>query len=68
VQSINIKSTGSTKDKRNLTLVDESGNSINMALWGNIASIEGLYEGNIAAFKGVKISNYNGKSLNIGDD
>ncbi len=60
--------TGMTKQRRNIQLGDESGLKIQVALWGNLASMFDLQIGQVLAVKNAKVSDYGGKSLNSGDD
>ena len=62
---IQIRSTGELRDKRTITVSDDSGVSIMATLWGEIAGDEKITVGQIIAAKGVKVSEYGGKSLNI---
>jgi|TARA_B110000285_G_C15099052_1_gene603863 hypothetical protein len=62
-----MKATGEYKDKRTITLCDDTGVSINATLWGETASVE-LQVGDILACKAARVSDYGGKSLNLGDD
>jgi ssDNA-binding replication factor A large subunit len=70
VSSINLKS-GSTKDKKDYELIDDSGNNetmkITVTLWGTPARKHNFGNGTIVAFKGLKITNYKGMTLNGGD-
>lgn len=65
--SIQMKATQEYKDKRTITLCDDTGVSINATLWGEAASQE-LQVGDILACKAARVSDYGGKSLNLGDD
>ncbi|KAF9931091.1 Replication factor A protein 1 [Linnemannia zychae] len=57
--------TGRPLLKRDLTLIDPSGFTTRITLWGSQAETFQLPGQNtVMAFKGVSISNYNGKSLN----
>ena len=40
--SIKIKSDGSERDKRTVTIMDETGYSVAVTLWGKAASTKGL--------------------------
>jgi len=53
------------RDKRTVTVTDDTGVSIMATLWGDCANNEKLKEGSIIAIKGAKVSDYGGKSLNI---
>ncbi|KAF9112417.1 Replication factor A protein 1 [Mortierella sp. AM989] len=51
--------------KRDLTLVDNTGFTARLTLWGNQAESFTINSSNpVIAFKGVSVSNYGGKSLN----
>jgi len=70
ISSINLKS-GQTKDRRNVTLVDNSGDagcSITATLWSDNAQLNNYRVGQVMAIKGARISDYNGKSLNCGQE
>lgn len=53
------------RDKQSITLADDSGLSISATLWGEEAGRGDIAEGAIVAFKGAKVSDYGGKSLNL---
>ncbi|KAK7183340.1 hypothetical protein DPSP01_000538 [Paraphaeosphaeria sporulosa] len=62
-----ITSTKTNKDfsKRELTLADDSQTSVRLTIWGNSAqSFEAPLE-SIIAFKGVKVSDFGGRSLSL---
>lgn len=67
VMQIQIRSTGENKDKRTITLADESGVSVGVTFWGECGNRPEIAVGAIIAIKGAKISNYGGVSLNIDD-
>lgn len=67
VGQITMKSTGEMRDKRTITLTDDSNVSIQATIWGENATRGDIQVGSILATKGAKISDYGGKSLNIGD-
>lgn len=56
--SIKIKSDGSDRDKRTITIMDETEYSVAVTLWGKAASIKGLSLDNIIAFKNCRVSDY----------
>ncbi|KAF9096941.1 Replication factor A protein 1 [Mortierella sp. AD031] len=57
--------TGRPLIKRDITLVDQTGYSTRVTLWGQQAETFRNLEGfPVIAFKGVTVSNFNGKSLN----
>lgn len=51
-----------------MTIADETNLSITISLWGSLARKDSYEEGRILALKGVRVSDYNGKSLNAGED
>ena len=55
------------KDKRTVTISDDTGVSVQATFWGEIAHTN-IAEGTIVAIKGAKVSDYGGKSLNLGND
>jgi replication factor A1 len=59
---VNLKK-GGTKRRLNVTVFDDSGVSIRLTLWGEFADLP-FREGTVALFKGLKVSDFNGKSLN----
>ena len=65
---VNIKQSGAVKDRRNVSIADESNLSIQVSLWGANARTEGYTEGQVLALRGARVSDYNGKSLNSGDE
>ncbi len=68
VAQINIKNTGLQKDKRSVTIVDESQLQIQITFWGKQAARTDIKEGIVLAVKAARVSDYNGKSLNSSDD
>ncbi len=72
IGSVKRKADNSELVKRNLMLVDTSGKSVEMTLWGNLATEEGdkleklQSDFPIVAFGGVRSSDYNGVSLSSG--
>lgn len=62
-----MKATGEFRDKRTITLTDDSETSINATIWGENALRNDVVVGTIIAFKGAKISDFGGKSLNLPD-
>ncbi len=64
----NLKS-GVQKKQRNVVIIDDSGCGINLGLWGDVC--EKVNEKNIhtvLAVKGVQVSDFGGKSLNVSDE
>ena len=68
VSNFTPKNGGPSKDKRSLTLADESGFSIQLTLWGKCATKEEYEEGSILAIRGARVSDYGGKTLNSSDE
>ncbi|KAH6697614.1 replication factor-A protein [Plectosphaerella plurivora] len=65
VSEIVSKSTGKPYQKRELTLVDDSGFSVRVTVWGKIAQSFDAAPESVVAFKGVKVSDFNGRSLSL---
>ena len=51
-----------------MTLIDDSGAQISVTLWGAAALTPDIEAGRVAAFRGVKVSDFGGRSLNCGED
>uniref|UniRef100_A0A0G4FV06 Replication protein A subunit n=1 Tax=Chromera velia CCMP2878 TaxID=1169474 RepID=A0A0G4FV06_9ALVE len=70
ISVIQVRSTMQDKDKRNLTLVDNSGHSgatIELTLWGDTCRkfSEDIFQSHpVLAIKGLKLGEFNGRSLN----
>ncbi|KAL1672664.1 hypothetical protein EV122DRAFT_294720 [Schizophyllum commune] len=65
VSEISTKSTNRTTSKRELSIVDDSGWSVRITLWGETAE-KYSEEGNpVIAFKGVKVGDFGGRSLSM---
>ena len=65
---INIKQTGTQKDRRNVIIADESNYCVTVSLWGSNARNDSYSEGQVLALRGARVSDYNGRSLNSGDE
>lgn len=65
---VNIKQSGAVKDRRNIIIADESSLSIQISLWGTNAHNASYVIGQVVALRGARVSDYNGKSLNSGDE
>ncbi len=63
--TITAKKDGREVSKRELTIADDSGTEVRLTLWGNKASDNPEQWENhpIVAFKGIKVSDFNGRSL-----
>ncbi|OLL22101.1 Replication factor A protein 1 [Neolecta irregularis DAH-3] len=65
LSEITSKTTQKPISKRDLTIVDSSQYSIRLTLWGKQAQNFSTDEGNVIAVKGVKVSDFNGRSLSM---
>lgn len=65
VSEIQSKTTSKPYSKRELTLVDNTGFSVRLTLWGNTASSFDAPPDSVIAFKGVKVSDFGGRSLSL---
>lgn len=65
LSTITTKKDGREVEKRELTLCDDTGTEVRLTVWGERASKQPEQWENhpIVAFKGVKVSDYNGRSL-----
>ncbi|KAL9106501.1 MAG: hypothetical protein Q9227_008480 [Pyrenula ochraceoflavens] len=62
---ITSKTTSKPYDKRELTLVDNTGYSVRLTVWGNTATSFDVQPDSVVAFKGVKVSDFGGRSLSL---
>lgn len=62
---ITSKTTSKPYDKRELTLVDNTGFSVRLTIWGSSATTFDVQPEAIVAFKGVKVSDFGGRSLSL---
>ncbi|KAG0151774.1 hypothetical protein CROQUDRAFT_650815 [Cronartium quercuum f. sp. fusiforme G11] len=60
------RQTGRTGYKRELTLLDQSGFSVRMTLWGKQAEDFNVPVESIIAFQGVKVGDFQGRTLSMG--
>jgi replication factor A1 len=65
VSQITSKSTSKPYNKRELTLVDSSGFSVRLTIWGKTALDFDAQPEAIVAFKGAKVSDFGGRSLSL---
>ncbi|KAH8592769.1 hypothetical protein B0O99DRAFT_689322 [Bisporella sp. PMI_857] len=65
VSQIVAKATQKPYDKRELVLVDDSGYSVRLTIWGKGATNFEANPESIVAFKGVKVSDFGGRSLSL---
>lgn len=62
---ITSKTTNKPYDKRDLLLVDNTGFSVRLTVWGNLATNFTAMPESVVAFKGVKVSDFGGRSLSL---
>ncbi|OTB09130.1 hypothetical protein M426DRAFT_316422 [Hypoxylon sp. CI-4A] len=65
VSQITSKNSGKAFDKRELTLVDDSQFSVRLTIWGKTATSFSAQPESIVAFKGLKVSDFGGRSLSL---
>ncbi|TVY21723.1 Replication factor A protein 1 [Lachnellula arida] len=65
VSEITSKTTQRPYSKRELTLVDQSGYSVKLTVWGKLATSFDTNPESIIAFKGAKVSDFGGRSLSL---
>ncbi len=65
VSQITSKNTGKPYEKRELTLVDDSGFSVRVTIWGKSATAFDAQPESVIAFKGTRVSDFNGRSLSL---
>ncbi|KAJ8610535.1 hypothetical protein MRB53_038527 [Persea americana] len=65
VSQITSKTTSKPYDKRELLLVDQTGYSVRLTIWGNTATTFDASPESVVAFKGVKVSDFGGRSLSL---
>ncbi|KAK1846091.1 replication factor-a protein 1 [Colletotrichum chrysophilum] len=65
VSQIVSKSTGKPYEKRELTLVDDTNYSVRVTIWGKSATGFDVKPESVVAFKGVKVSDFGGRSLSL---
>ena len=65
VSEIVSKTTSKPYQKRELTLVDNTGFSVRLTVWGKTAESFEARPESVIAFKGVKVSDFNGRSLSL---
>ncbi|ERT01611.1 replication factor A1 [Sporothrix schenckii 1099-18] len=63
--SLQSRTTGKPFDKRELTLVDDSGYSVRTTVWGKTAVDFDAKLESVVAFKGVRVSDFGGRSLSL---
>lgn len=65
VNTITSKATQKDFQKRELTLADDTQTSVRLTIWGNSAQTFDAPLNSILAFKGVKVSDFGGRSLSL---
>jgi replication factor A1 len=65
VSQIISKSSGKPFDKRELTIVDDTSYSVRVTIWGKTATAFEAKPESVLAFKGVKVSDFGGRSLSL---
>lgn len=65
VSEIVSKTTSKPYSKRELTLVDNTGYSVRLTVWGKTAESFDVAIESVVAFKGVKVSDFGGRSLSL---
>jgi replication factor A1 len=65
VDTIVSKSTQKPYDKRDLTIVDSTGYSVRLTVWGKTATNFDANPESIVAFKGAKVGDFGGRNLSL---
>ncbi|KAI1639580.1 replication factor-A protein [Biscogniauxia mediterranea] len=65
VSQIVSKGTGKPYDKRELSIVDDSQYMVRVTIWGKTATTFTAQPESVIAFKGVKVSDFGGRSLSL---
>lgn len=65
VSEIVSKTTSKPYSKRELTLVDNTGYNVRLTIWGASAQAFDVRPESVIAFKGVKVSDFGGRSLSL---
>jgi replication factor A1 len=65
VNEIVSKTTSKPYNKRELTLIDNTGFNVRLTIWGNSAQSFDVPPQSVIAFKGVKVSDFGGRSLSL---
>ncbi|OGM39158.1 replication factor A protein 1 [Aspergillus bombycis] len=65
VSQIMSKTTNKPYNKRELTMVDSTGFSVRLTVWGSTALNFNVTPESVIAFKGVKVSDFGGRSLSL---
>ncbi|OJZ88852.1 replication factor A 1, Rfa1 [Aspergillus piperis CBS 112811] len=65
VSQITSKTTNKPYNKRELVMVDNTGFSVRLTIWGTTAQNFNALPESVIAFKGVKVSDFGGRSLSL---
>lgn len=65
VDTIVSKTTSKPYDKRDLTIVDDTGFSVRLTIWGKTATNFDANPESIIAFKGAKVGDFGGRNLSL---
>ncbi|RFU27944.1 hypothetical protein B7463_g8394, partial [Scytalidium lignicola] len=65
VEEIVSKTTNKPYNKRDLTIVDNTGFQVKLTIWGKTATAFDAEQEAVVAFKGAKVSDFGGKSLSL---
>ncbi|KAL6414075.1 replication factor A-like protein [Ilyonectria robusta] len=65
IREITLKKDGRPFQKRDLTIVDDTSYSVRVTVWGKIVNSFNFLPESVIAFKGTKVSDFNGKSLSL---
>jgi replication factor A1 len=65
LSQVESKTTKKPYNKRDLTLVDNTGYSVRLTVWGATATNFNAAPESVVAFKGVKVSDFDGRSLSL---
>ncbi|KAH6845047.1 hypothetical protein B0I37DRAFT_398526 [Chaetomium sp. MPI-CAGE-AT-0009] len=65
VDEITSKTTGKPYSKRELTLVDDTGYSVRVTVWGKTAAGFDASPESVVAFKGMRVGDFGGRSLSL---
>jgi replication factor A1 len=67
--SVNVKATGQSKPRRQITLADDSMKAISITLWGDeLCNRNDFAAGDVLAIKAARVSEFGGRSLNCSGD
>jgi len=65
VDTIVSKTTSKPYEKRDLTIVDDTGYSVRLTIWGKTANAFDANPESIVAFKGAKVGDFGGRNLSL---